>query len=272
MAPPAYKDFAKIVTSIFKDDFEKDRKVVVKSKAAAMSFKVENVLKAGNLAGYVETKYAHPSGVSIDKLKMEADGKVGIEATIAKMLAPGMDMYYKGDFDFKGKVGVNYKDAMVNAQVEGDVPDMKALSVNAVASMDDISVGGMAQYGLSGDKTGLTDYNVAVGYSQKAWFAALATENKMATFKAYGFWAPCPPATVGAQLTMKPETGATTVELGTTYACNPTTTIRVKASSEGKVAAAFAQKCGKNLSVGAAAEVPVTDFSKVTYGAVLTLG
>mmetsp|Transcript_35883 Transcript_35883/g.56299 ORF Transcript_35883/g.56299 Transcript_35883/m.56299 type:complete len:275 (-) Transcript_35883:391-1215(-) len=274
MAPPAFKDISKAVTSIFKDDYGSDRKLTVKSKAGGLGFKVENsIVEGGAVAGLIEAKYAHSSGVSLDKLKLNAKGALSLETTVADVGTPGLDVYYKGDLDFSGTTGVSYKDAAVNASVEVDVPALAAVTANATVAVDAAAAGLSLKYGLAAGKgAGLADYALAAGYREKAWFASLAAEKKLSVFKLGAFWNACPPADVGAQVTYTPATGATLVDVGTVYNCNPTTTVRVKASSEGAVAAAVAQKCGKGMTLTAASEVSVSDLSKVKYGASITLG
>ncbi|CAM9706059.1 unnamed protein product [Heterosigma akashiwo] len=276
MAPPAFKDISKAVTSIFKDDYGSDRKLTVKSKAGGLGFKVENsIVEGGAVAGLIEAKYAHSSGVSLDKLKLNAKGALSLETTVADVGTPGLDVYYKGDLDFSGTTGVSYKGRAVSSVRGGGrcrrwrpwrpTPPSRWTPPPPASHT--------LKYGLAAGKgAGLADYALAAGYREKAWFASLAAEKKLSVFKLGAFWNACPPADVGAQVTYTPATGATLVDVGTVYNCNPTTTVRVKASSEGAVAAAVAQKCGKGMTLTAASEVSVSDLSKVKYGASITLG
>mmetsp|Transcript_7409 Transcript_7409/g.9889 ORF Transcript_7409/g.9889 Transcript_7409/m.9889 type:complete len:284 (+) Transcript_7409:148-999(+) len=283
MAPPKYGDFSKIVEDIFGDDYTSDQTLKVKSKAGGLGFTVENTNKDSGVAGKVSLKYGHKSsGLSVDKLQLKPNGDLALEASMDKLFADGVKGYYKGgllgkkkgesvaSLDLKGKAGVDYKDKMVCSRAEVDVPDLNAVSLSAVVGYEDILVGASTKYSFK--DSGLADYNVALGYKQKDWFASLASEDKLSKFKAAAFWNPCPPANVGAMLTYKPEDGASTLAVGTTYVCNPTTTVRVKADSDGMIAAAFAQKCGKNMTLVGSTETKVQDLSSFKYGASVTLG
>lgn len=273
MAPPTYKDFSKKATSILSDDYGVDKKFTVKTKAGGLGFKIENkLLDAGAVAGAVECKYSPCKGVSLDKIKLSPKGDMSVEGKLSEALAPGLDLFYKGSLGLKGTAGLTFKDPNINATAEVDVPALSSVHMNAVVGMDDITAGGMVKYGT---KAGVTDYNIAVGYSLgKDVFASLSTEKSMSLFKAAAFWKACPPAAVGAEVKFEPEKAgaAPAVELGAVYACNPATTVRFKASSAGALAAAFAQRCGAGLTVVGAAETSMADLARVKLGASITLG
>jgi hypothetical protein len=278
MAPPPYADFSKLVTDIFNDDYTGKSILKVKSKTpGGVALTVENELVqkgSTSVLGKIGVKYSHQStGLTLDKLQLKPDGGLALEVSADNFLTPGLEAFYKGDLA-KGSLGLNFKESTFNTKLEADLPDFETLKASGVVGFNDVSIGLMAQYAFAGKSTGLLDYNIAAGYSQKDWFASIGTDASMSVYKASAFWKPCPPAKLALQLSYKPEASSNpiSVAFGTTYACNPKTKLRAKVDSDGNAAAAFAQTCGKNLIVVGSANANVSDFSTVKYGVTLTVG
>jgi len=277
MSVPKYEDFSKTVTAVFDDDYTTKNVLKVKTKTAGgVIFNIENERASSkgkvSVNGKVGIKYAHSSGIKLDKLQMKPDGGLAVELVAADMFSPGFDIFYKGDAALNGSAGVNYKDEFVNVKLEADLPEFEAVGGSLVATMNDFYAGGIAKYGTGSKDSGFVDYNIALGYKQKDYFASAATESSMSVFKAMAFWNPCPPANLGLQYTLNPEAGEQKVSLGTTYACNPKTKLRAKADTDLTVSAAFSQQCAKNLTVVGSATIPKGDFQNLKYGVTINLG
>ncbi|KAG5180109.1 voltage dependent anion channel [Tribonema minus] len=272
VVPPFYKDLTKVVNDLLTDDFSLKRTVKVKHTTPHnVNFTIENEHKGSAVAGKVQLKYAHkPSGFALDKVTIAQNGAKTVECSLAG-LAPGLKLTAKVDDAIKGDVGAEYVGAGFAIKTDMDVEATKMVT-SATAAYEGVNAGGIISAKLPGDKpAALSDYNAGVAYGGTGWFTALTTTNKMATYNLSATYAPAKNVTAVVLASLTPETGAQSVVVGTKYVCNPNTTLRAKATSDGMLHAAVQHKCTQGLIIGAATEVNAKDMQP-KFGFNCTLG
>lgn len=271
-SPPFYKDLSKVVTDLLSDDFSLKRTVKVKHCTPnAVDFTIENEQKKGVVAGKVAVKYAHkPSGFSLDKFTLKQDGGKEVEASLAG-LAPGLKLTAKVDDAIKGDVGAEYVYKNFALKTDMDV-DMSEMTSSATVAYEGVYAGGILSYKLPGDKpASVKDYNAGLSYGGRGWLTSLTTSNKMATYNMSACYTPAYNVTAAVLASVTPESNVQSVTVGVKYVCNPRTTLKAKATSDGIVHGSFQHTAAKSVKVGMATEVNAKDMQP-KFGFNCTLG
>lgn len=219
----------------------------------------------------MSAKWAHPSGFALDKLEVKGNGSVVVETSLSGV-APGVKFEFKGDDQSKGDLGVVYKNEHATANVEVDVAEFSTVNASVLAGTGAFTGGASAALSL-GDKMDFTKFDVAGSYSiAKELFAGLHVTNKFSKYAlSLGYFAGSNYKLAGV-FNFTPEKSATSLTVGAAYKCNPDTTIKAKANSEGVLAFSVKQMLSSNCSITTAAQVPSSDFSAYKLGVSGTLG
>jgi hypothetical protein len=213
----------------------------------------------------VAAKWAHESGFALDKLEVKGNGSVVVETSLAGVF-PGGKFEFKGDDQNKGDLGVVYKHELATANVEFDVAEFSAVNASVLAGKGAFTGGASATLAL-GDKMDFTKFDVCGSYSVgKDIFAGLSVTNKFSKYAlSLGYFA-CSNCKLAGVFNFTPEKSATSLQIGGAYKCNPDTTIKAKANSEGVLGFSVKQMLSKDCSITAAAQVPSSDFSAYKLG------
>ncbi|CAE7461855.1 unnamed protein product, partial [Symbiodinium microadriaticum] len=218
-----------------------------------------------SLGGKVSARWAHPSGFNLDKLEVKGNGSVAVETSLTDV-APGVKFEFKGDDQCKSDLGVQYKHEMATANVEFDVAEFSAVNASVLAGSGAFTGGASTTLTL-GDRMDLTRFDFAASYSvAKELFAGLHITNKFSKYAlSLGYFA-CPKYQLAGVFNFTPEKSATHLVFGGSYKCNPDTTVKAKADSDGVLGLSVKQMLSSNCSITTAAQVPSSDFSAYKLG------
>jgi len=169
MAPPKFADLGKAVKNLFTDDYNVgETKLTIKSQAAnGVNFKVEGSRQeAGTVAGSLETKYTHSSGVSI-KEKWNTKNNVATELTLEN------NPFARTKFIVESNFNPNAGFSGVQLTAEHGEDKMyltsaltkSAVTVTDVFAYQNYLLGGSAKYDFG--KRAVTDNKVTVSYVEK---------------------------------------------------------------------------------------------------------
>lgn len=275
MSLPIYSDFDKCVQDLFKDDF--DLKYALKVKAAApyrvnVTQTTDFSSKGGktSLNGKVSAKWAHESGFTLDKLEVKSDGSLVTESSLSKIY-PGLKLEFKGDDSFKGDLGAIYKCSAATVTAEVDLVEFSSVKASAVAHAGPARAGGAIEL-KTGDKAEIKAMDVGVSYAVDDVFFALKTSNKFAKYNASASCKIQNKYTLGGLFSFAPEKSAMTGAAAVTWACCPSTNLKLKADLDGVVAASAKMSLSKTCSVVGATQLDIHDPAAFKLGVTATLG
>ena len=219
----------------------------------------------------MSAKWSHPSGFNLDKFEVKGNGSVTVETSLTGV-APGVKFEFKGDDQNKGDLGLEYKHELATANVEFDVAEFSAVNASVLAGSGPFTGGASTSVSL-GDKMDVTKFDLAASYSlAKELFAGLHITNKFSKYAlSLGYFAGANYKLAGV-FNFTPEKSATHLTVGGAYKCNPDTTVKAKANSDGVLAFSVKQMLSSNCSVTAAAQVPSSDFSAYKLGICGSIG
>lgn len=154
------------------DDYTSSISLKSKSKAGPVAVTLETERSpAGTLSSKVGTKFAY-AGLNFDKLQAKPDGSNVLESSISP--CPGCKVTFKAN---KGAdLGLEYTRGGVTTTGSLDVLNMSKFSTSACVGVSPgINVGGSLGYNLSGDKAGVSGYNLGASYSSGPLFASVTS-------------------------------------------------------------------------------------------------
>jgi len=265
-----FKDFTKPVTSILDDDFDcKDKVTMNVTGPYGVSVKAEDALDKSfkTKSAKLTAKYKHKSGLAVDKFAIDSnDTKAELSYS---NFVPGLKLLYKGAPTFES-VGLEYTDKLIATDLsfkpckKSNAPAL--VDASLVAKQDAFAFGGSVKL----SNLNLSDYTLGLSYTQGPAFAALTASSKFSAFNLGVNYKACPPATVACDLGKAGD--AYTFTLGTSYNCNPKTTIKAVANLSLDMKVACIQKLDNKVSVAGSATFNAKNVEKAKYGVAVTMG
>lgn len=281
MSFPKYGDVLKSVSDLFKKDF-------VKKDGAPVTFEMSADAPAGvtvtstssfdhskdgaAIDTYVSAKWAHPSGFTLDKLEFNpsAKGSIVTETSLTG-LAEGLKLDFKGNDNDKGDVSFTYKHPHGTVHGGVDIMNFKSFGVACVTGMDNFVAG--VQTSVNKGKDGFsTKVNTTASYQLNKIFAGVDVADN---FSKYGVLMSfsADKNTVAAVRADMAAGGNVGVQVGASYKCNPSTTLKTKVDVN-KQAVDFSvkQSFDKNFNVTGFAQVSSFSVKSMLFGCKATLG
>ena len=225
--------------------------------------------KESKLATQVSTKWAHSSGFTLEKLELAHDGKVTTETSLVNA-APGLKLEFKGNDSDKGDLSLTYKSAHATVTADLDALNFSKVSASVAAGSGPFVAGASADAAIAKSAIASTTINVGVGYTvPKSLFVGFRSNKNFGEHSGVLSFVAAPNVTVAAKATYTSK--ATSGVLAAVYKCNPDTTIKVKAGSDGCLFGSVKQQMPNKLVVVGSAEIPST-LSNFKFGVNATLG
>lgn len=287
MAPPLFADFSKNVSDILSDDFGDKKFLKAKtSTPAVMTGKVgvTSETSLSNFAGKLSAKWKHKCGFSLDKVAFDAKG-AKYEASMSK-LAKGLVVKATGKLNMSSPldtVGLEFQDDMVAAACKTDTK-FSGAQASLVLGHDGVQVGGSLVFKKD---DGVSDYPLAIGYGDQAFFVAASAEDKLRKFGIAGKYVLSDELTLalcGSSGLEFSKGSPNKLELGAAYKVNGTTTAKCKyafvdgqksGNNPGSLEAAVNASPLKAVNLVCGLAIPLSDVASVgsyKYGAGITLG
>lgn len=249
MAPPKFADLGKAVKNLFADDFNiGETKISIKSTAAnGVGFKFDGSRQdAGTVAGSVETKYSHSSGVSI-KEKWNTKNNVTTELTLENN--PFARTKFIAESDFNPSVG--FSNVKLTAEHGEDKMYLTStlakdsVTVTDVFAFQNYLVGGTAKYDIG--KRTVTDNKVTVSYVEKDMVMTSSIAN-MNVIEGSIFLNPPKGFETGARFTWTRDKNDTTFEIGAKKQLDSTSFFKAKVDKSLNIGLAYSQKIGAGVT------------------------
>jgi len=264
-----FKDLTKPVKNILEDDFDAENKVTASvGGVCGVKVKVEDNIGDNNTllkktGGKLTVKYAHNSGFSVDKLALDGKG-VKLETSLSKLdFAPGLKILYKGNPSCT-TVGAEFQNKTLAADFSVDSAFSKGDASVAVAQ-NEFTAGTSLKFA----DTSLSSYKLGVSWASGPVFSGLTFDNNQTVGLALTYKA-CPPATIATSLT-KSGTDLSVV-VGTTYKCNPSTTIKAVTDTKLDMKVACIQELEKKTTIAGSAIFNAKNIGDIKYGVAFTMG
>jgi len=259
-----FKDFSKPVTSVLEDDFEEKNKVTASVQGPyGIKVKVEDEIGSplSKKGGKLTLKYGHSSGFSVDKLALDGKG-MKLETSLSN-ITPGLKLLYKGEPTCQ-TLGAEFQNKVIATDFSINTKTNES-NFSAVVAKDQFTVG----TALKLQNKNLNDYTVGLGYATGGIFGAFTFDKSNALGLNVSYKA-CPPAVVVASVSKKSD--AFTAALGTSYQCNPTTTLKAVADNNLDMKVACIQQLEAKTSVAGSATFNAKDIKNFKYGIAVTMG
>jgi len=263
-----YSDISKPSKDLLNDDYTTSFTLKAKTKAGPVGVTLETERSpAGTLSSKVGAKFSY-AGLNFDKLQAKADGSNVLETSVTAF--EGCKLTFKAN---KGAdLGVEYTAGDVITTGSFDVLNMSKFSTSAcVGVAPGINVGGDLAYNLSGDKSGVSGYNLGASYKSGPLFASvtsakLSSVNVGLMYKVNGDLSL---ATSSAHSSSKP---FDMLAIGGAYSgLSNVGTIKAKVGSNGVSSACIVREIAPKVNLTASGSISGADFSTFKYGIGFTL-
>lgn len=214
-------------------------------------------------------KWAHASGFTLEKLESTVDSKITVETSLTGA-APGLKLEFKGNDSDKADLSFSYTTPAATFTGDFDVSNLSSAKASVCGGNGPVVAGASADLKIAKSTVESTTFGVGVGYTvPKQLFVGVRAEKNFANYSAlFTYNANKDVTLVGKVAYSAKDTSAT---LGAVYKCNPDTTIKVKADTNGVFAAALKQNFEKKFTVTGSAEIP-SQLNTVKFGVNATLG
>ncbi len=218
---------------------------------------------AGTLSSKVGTKFAY-AGLSFDKLDAKADGTNVLETSLVP--CPGCKMTFKAN---KGAdLGLEYTAGKMTTTGSLDVLNMSKFSTSACIGVSPaINLGGDLSYNLSGDKAGLSSYNVGASYASGPVYASVTSSNKFGQFNVGVLYTVNKDLSLASSTTHSSSKACDVAAIGGSYSgLGSVGTIKAKVGSNGVTSACLVKEIAPKVSLTASGSISGTDTSTFKYG------
>jgi serine protease inhibitor ecotin len=272
MAPPQFKDFDKTVADLLGDDYDSKYSLKVKAKAPhGVGLTITTDCDKSSLSGKVAAKWAHESGFAVDKLEINKNVGITVETSL-KGAVPNTKFEFKGNDSNKGDLLATYSSDVATVVGELDVSEFSRLNVSALAGSGPYTGGASVALALS-DSPDVKKFDVAGSYKCcDKLFTGLKISDKFANYTASVGYTACPKASIGTQISFKPENSAFSALIGGSYKCNPDTQMKAKVSTDGAVNFSVKQNLSNNCSGTFTVATSSKNFGDYKLGLVGNLG
>jgi hypothetical protein len=273
MSFPKFKDFDSSVTDLIEDDFDIKYSLKIKSAAPQNLTVTTNTAVSKEFSSLVPKlsfKWAHNSGFTLEKLEISPDCKMTVETSLTGV-TKGLKLEFKGN-DSTDKADLSMKYSLPQATITADVDISNFSSAKASVSSGHgpISAGASLDLKIAKSSIESTVCGVGVGYTlEGTGFVGLRANKNFASYSVCFDYTRLKDITFAGNLTYA--ASKPSAVLAAQYKCNPNTTIKAKASSEGVLGLSVKQNFEKKFSVIGSASVP-SGFNGIKFGLNATLG
>lgn len=273
MSFPVFKDFDKSTSELINDDFDSKYSFKIKSagpEGTSITTNTSYDAKDSSLTPKLSLKWANDNGFTLDKLEFSKDCKMTVETSLTK-IAPGLKLEFKGNDTNKADLLMTYKMPKATITGEYDIHGFSSAKASICSGSGPITAGASidAKFGGSDSITP----SLGLGYTAPDMFFGLRV-NSLLKNPSYSGLASYggirKDVVIAGSASMKG--GSTVATLATQYTCNPKTCIKVKAGTDGVLAASVKQDFANKFSVVGSAEVAGGDFGSAKFGINATLG
>ena len=264
-----FSDISKPSKDLLNDDYTSSVTLKCKGKAGPIGVTIETERSAaGTLSSKVGGKFAY-AGLNFDKVQAKADGSNVLETSLAP--CAGCKVTFKAN---KGAdLGVEYTAGKITTTGALDVLNMSKLSASTCASVaPGINLGGDLGYNLSGDKGGLSSYNVGASYATGPLFASVTTASKFSTFNVGVLYKVNGDLSLASSTTHTSGKACDVLAIGGAYSgLAGVGTIKAKVGSNGITSACVVKEVAPKVNLTASGSISGTDFSTFKYGVGITM-
>jgi len=265
-----FSDISKPSSDLLCNDYCSNVTLKAKSLSAGpVSLSIETERSAaGTLSSKVGGKFAY-AGLNFDKVEAKADGSNVLETSLVP--CPGCKMTFKAN---KGAdLGLEYTAGKMTTTGSLDVLNMSSFSTSTCIGVTPaINLGGDLSYNLSGDKAGLSAYNVGASYASGPMFASVTTANKFAQFNVGVMYKVSNDLSLASSTTHSSAKACNVLAVGGAYSgLGSVGTIKAKVGSNGVTSACLVKEIAPKVSLTASGSISGTDFSTFKYGLGITM-
>ena len=260
-----FSDISKPSSDLLNNDYCSNVTLKAKGLSAgpiAVSIETERSA-AGTLSSKVGGKFAY-AGLNFDKLEAKADGSNVLETSLVP--CPGCKMTFKAN---KGAdLGLEYTAGKMTTTGSLDVLNMSSFSTSTCIGVSPgINVGGNLSYNLSGDKAGLSSYNVGASYATGPMYASVTSSNKFGQFNVGVLYKVNKDLSLASSTTHSSSKACDIAAVGGSYSgLGSVGTIKAKVGSNGVTSACLVKEIAPKVNLTASGSISGTDFSTFKYG------
>ena len=264
-----FNDISKPSKDLLSDDYTNSMTLKCKGKAGPIGVTIETERSAaGTLSSKVGGKFAY-AGLNFDKLQAKADGSNVLETSLVPMA--GCKMTFKAN---KGAdLGVEYTAGSVTTTGSLDVLNMSKLSTSTcIGVAPGINVGGDLSYNISGDKAGLSSYNIGASYATGPLFASVTSASKLSQFNVGVLYKVNSDLSLASSTTHSSAKTCNVLAIGGSYSGLANVgTIKAKVGSNGITSACVVREVAPKVNLTASGSISGADFSTLKYGIGITM-
>jgi len=227
--------------------------------------------KDKKLDAKLTAKYAHSSGFTVEKLEVSPKGKVATETSLVNSV-PGLKLEFKGNDSDKGDLSFVYnvpKVATFTGEIDALAFQRAFVSVTAGAS--NCVGGGSVDIDIAKSKIDTSKFALGAAYSLPTLFAGVKITNSLSKYSGIFSYVLNKELTFVGNVSYEKAAGISTVLAGV-YKYNPTTVLKVKASSLGAINASVKQSFDPKFTIVSSVEIPSGFTSGYKFGINATLG
>jgi voltage-dependent anion channel protein 2 len=253
-----FSDISKPSNDLLSDDYTSSITLKAKGKAGPIGVTIETERSAtGTLSSKVGGKFTY-AGLSFDKVQAKADGSNVLETSLVP--CKGCKMTFKAN---KGAdLGLEYVAGATTTTGSLDVLNMSKLSTSTCIGVGHgINVGGDLSYNISGDKAGLSSYNIGASYATGPLFASVTSASKFSQFNVGVLYK------VNGDLSLASSKTGDALAIGGAYSgLGSGGTIKAKVGSNGVTSACYIKEVAPKVNLTASGSISGADFSTFKYG------
>jgi len=261
---PKFSDIAKGPNDLLNDDYTSSVSLKCKANAGPVAVTIETERSAnGSLSSKVGGKFAY-AGLNFDKVQAKADGSNVLETSLVP--CTGCKMTFKAN---KGAdLGFEYTAGSIITTGSLDVLNMSKVSTSTcIGVAPGINVGGELGYNLSGDKAGLSSYNIGASYSTGPLFASVTSTSKFSQFNVGVLYKVNKDLSLASSTTHSSSKTCDVVAIGGAYSgLGSVGTIKAKVGSNGVTSACLVKEVAPKVNLTASGSISGADFSTFKYG------
>ncbi len=263
-----FGDISKPSKDLLSDDYTSSLTLKCKSKAGPVGVTIETERSSsGTLSSKVGGKFAY-AGLNFDKVQAKADGSNVLETSLVP--CAGCKMTFKAN---KGAdLGVEYTAGSITTTGSLDVLNMSKLSTSTCLGVaPGINVGGDLSYNISGDKAGLSSYNVGASYATGPLFASVTSASKFSQFNVGVLYKVNSDLSLASSTTHSSSKACDVLSIGGAYTGLTVGTLKAKVGSNGVTSACLVSEIAPKVNLTASGSITGTDASTFKYGLGITM-
>eukprot|EP00584_Thalassiosira_punctigera_P003689 CAMPEP_0172535334 /NCGR_PEP_ID=MMETSP1067-20121228/7392_1 /TAXON_ID=265564 ORGANISM="Thalassiosira punctigera, Strain Tpunct2005C2" /NCGR_SAMPLE_ID=MMETSP1067 /ASSEMBLY_ACC=CAM_ASM_000444 /LENGTH=266 /DNA_ID=CAMNT_0013320265 /DNA_START=148 /DNA_END=948 /DNA_ORIENTATION=+ len=264
-----FSDISKPSKDLLGDDYTSSVTLKAKGKAGPIGVTIETERSpAGTLSSKVGGKFSY-AGLNFDKLQGKADGSTVLETSLVP--CTGCKMTFKAN---KGAdLGIEYTAGSITTTGSLDVLNMSKLSASSicVGVAPGVNVGGDLSYNISGDKGGLSSYNMGASYSNGPLFASVTSASKFSQFNVGVLYKVNSDLSLASSTTHSASKSCDVLAVGGSYSGLSLGTVKAKLGSNGVTSACLVSEVAPKVNLTASGSISGGDLSTFKYGFGITM-